>query len=209
MRSISLTFQMFAEGNAEGGRGDSERVGGSRFYINDFQDSLYRIDEFWDLGGATSGTITSSNALLVCPSGPGLLTKRKGFPCGRDAIRPPQDVTLAVNMRLYRAVIGIGGTPRLAPERLTQVRSNIVNHPYVPLVMDVDGESAARSGHSPFYIAPPRPGVDDPYANGRYWMPSDRHEGKTNVAFVGGHVLASSDPASEGWNWDYQAQVGR
>ncbi len=62
---------------------------------------------------------------------------------------------------------------------------------------------------SPFYIAPPRPGADDPYSEGRYWSPSHRHNGKTNVSFVGGHVLSSDDPASEGWNWDYQASVGR
>ncbi len=209
LRSVAMTFQMFVEGNAEGGRGDSDQLGGSRFYINDFQDSQYKIDEFWDLGGATAGMLSSSNALMVCPAGAGELTKRRGFPCGRNAITPPQDVTLAVNMRLYRAVIGIQGTNKLAPERLTQVRSNIINHPYVPLMIDVDGELAARRGLDPFYIAPPRPGVDDPYSDGRYWMPSDRHGGKTNVAFVGGHVLASDDPASEGWNWDYQAQVGR
>ncbi len=209
MRSISLNFQFFAEGNSEAGRGDSEQLGRSRFRVNDFQESLYGIDEFWDLGDRTSGQLSSRSDLMLCSAGPAQLTKRSGHPCGRDSLTPAADVTLAVNMRLHRAVVEFGGMSLLSPVSATNVRTGILNHPYVPLVIDVDGAQAVERGLDPFYIAPPRTGSDDPYADGRYWSPSTRHGGGVNVAFVGGHVLSSKDPASEGWNWGYEANVGR
>ena len=84
-----------------------------------------------------------------------------------------------------------------------------MNHPYVPLAIDVDGQEAERLGIDPFYIAPASPGVDDPYGNNRYWLPSKRHGGKAIVAFVGGHVLTSANPEEERWDWEYQAEAGR
>lgn len=209
MRSVTLAFQFFADGTSEEGQGDSERLGPSRFFVNDFQDDMYRIDEYWDLGEAPTGTLDTASAPMLCPAGPDQLTKRRGFPCGREAVGPVEDVTLAVNMRLYRSVVEVGDMRLLAPVAATRVRSTILNHPYVPLVIDMDGKEASLRGLDPFYIAPGRPGTDDPYSTGRYWMPSDRHDGKTNVAFVGGHVLSSAHPETERWNWDYQAHVGR
>lgn len=208
LRSVALHFQFFAEGNTALGQGDSAALGSGRFHINDFQDSLYRIDEFWDEGASATGELSARNERMLCPAGPPRLEKREGFPCGNQAIGPPTDVTLAVNMRLYRAAIEFAGHSVLAPVNSTRVRSDILNHPYVPLILDVDGEEAAARGIEPFYVAPPRSHQDDAYATGHYWMPSHRHRGRTNVAFVGGHVLSSEYPEKEGWNWGYQADVG-
>lgn len=116
---------------------------------------------------------------------------------------------MALNMRLYRSVINFKDRKFLAPSSSVMVRSNILNHPYVPLLIDVDGQLAKSRNLEPFYTAPPRPNTDDPYTSGNYWMPSDRHGSKTNVAFIGGHVLSSKKPEKEHWNWDYQVKVGR
>lgn len=208
MRSVAFHFQLFADDNTEDGQGDSAALGRNRFHINDFQDSLYGIDEFWDQGASVSGVLDAQDAVMLCPSAARRLSKREGYPCGSESIGPIEDVSLAVNMRLYRAEINIGGSSVLAPVALTNVRANVLNHPYVPLVLDVDGAEAAARGLGPFYAAPPRPDGHGPYADGRYWMPSDRHRGRANVAFVGGHVLSSLEPGEESWNWDYQAGIG-
>jgi prepilin-type N-terminal cleavage/methylation domain-containing protein/prepilin-type processing-associated H-X9-DG protein len=209
MRTMAVEFGLFASGESVDGQGDSEALGGSRFWINDFQDSLYRLDEFWDREEAEVSTISVDDGQALCPAGARRLTKRRGLPCSRKALEPIEDVSLAVNMRLYRAVVDFRGKQVLAPAVSTHVSARILNHPYVPLVMDVDGGRAALQGIDPFYIAPPLPETDDPYSDGRYWLPSARHRGRTIVAFVGGHVLSSPQPEEERWDWAYQAEVGR
>ncbi|MCP4245663.1 MAG: prepilin-type N-terminal cleavage/methylation domain-containing protein [bacterium] len=209
LRSITLKFQLFGDGHTEEGRGDSDGFGPGSFRINDFQESLYHIDEFWDLGATSRGTLRSARELLMCPAGAQKLVKSKGFPCGRESIGPLADVSLAVNMRLYRSVVQVGNNDLLASVNSTRVGADVLSHPYTPLVIDVDAAAVVERGIEPFYIAPPRPDTNDPYSFGRYWMPSDRHGGRTNVGFVGGHVLSSSRPAAEPWSWDYQAHVDR
>ncbi|MCB9849313.1 MAG: type II secretion system protein [Phycisphaerales bacterium] len=209
LRSIVIDFQFFADGTSPLGQGDSEQLGRNRFYINDFQDSMYRLDEYWDQGDKQYGVLDGGDQVMMCPAGAPRMTKRAGLPCGRDSVLPAEDVSLAFNMRLYRSTIEVAGVPLLAPVSLTTVRADILSHPYVPLVMDVNGKHATEHGIEPFYIAPGAPGGSDPYAGDRYWMPSPRHGKLTNVAFVGGHVLASAHPEREAWNWDYSGIVGR
>ncbi|MFQ5489860.1 MAG: prepilin-type N-terminal cleavage/methylation domain-containing protein [Phycisphaerae bacterium] len=209
MRNIAFKFQLFAEGENAEGRGDSDRRGRRSFFVNDFQESLYRIDEFWDKGKSSTGTLTSSEELMLCPAGAPQLDKRRGFPCSSAAIGPPDDISLAVNMRLYRAEIEFMGRRVLAPVASTSVRRDVLSHPYVPLMLDVDGEDALARRVQPFYTAPAVDETPGPYSDGGLWMPSKRHGGRTNVVFVGGHVLTSQDPASEPWDWAYQAHAGR
>ena len=57
MKTVVMEFGFFADGTSAGGRGDSEALGGNRFWINDFQDSLYHLDEFWDQGEESVGTL--------------------------------------------------------------------------------------------------------------------------------------------------------
>jgi len=208
LRTVAFKFQLFAEGENPEGRGDSVRLGWRGFFINDFQDCLYRIDEFWDRPGLSSATLEAKEEVMLCPAGAGQLIKRVGFPCSSAAVGPTEDVSIAVNMRLYRAVVDFMGTPVLAPAAATRVRPDVLHHPYVPLVIDVDGYEAAARGLEPFYTAPPLEEDSGPYADGRYWMSSRRHGGRTNVAFIGEHVLSSERPEHEAWDWQYQAHVG-
>ncbi len=207
LRTVSFRFQLFAEGNVAEGRGESEALGRNRFQIDDFHESLYRIDEFWDLPTSV-GTLERGQSLMLCPAGAARLTKVQGFACGNQAILPGADVSLAFNMRLRRPVISFVGMFVLAPVASARVRSDILSHPYVPLVIDVDGRKAVGSNVEPFYIAPPQPGANNPYSSGLFWHPSYRHAARTNVSFVGGHVLSSRQPAKESWDWYYQAEVG-
>ncbi len=207
MRSAAIQFAEFASGESRDGRGDSERLGKYRFFINDAQDQLYGLDEFWNLPGATA-EIKSGEELMLCPAGKGNLTKQRGLPCGSEALSPSENVTIAFNMRLYRAPVSFRGRNVLAPAATTSVHRGIVNRPYVPVLMDVDGEEAVRRSLDPFYTAPPVE-QDDAYADGRHWMPASRHGNQTNVAFMGGHVLRSANPADEHWDWSYQAEAGR
>ena len=209
MRTVAMEFGLFAEGLNEAGRGDSERLGAGRFWMNDFVEQLYGLDEFWDLGEKAAGTMRNVGEPMLCPAGAVTLSKRRGLPCSTEAIGPAENISLGANMRLFRATVSFKGRDVLAPANGTYVSAQIMQHPYVPLVMDVDGREAAKRGVSPFYTAPPVAGDYGPYSTRRYWMPSDRHHGRMNVAFVGGHVLSSTSPENERWDWGYQAGVGR
>ncbi len=209
LRNITVEFQYFADGTSATGQGDSESLGPNRFHINDFQDQLYRLDEFWDQKDQPTGTLQIGKQITMCPAGSAKrLEKRKGFPCGSQSLSPPAGISIAFNMRLYRGTLNLGSTTVLAPVSVTSVQNSILNRPYVPLVMDVDGDAVAAKGADPFYIAPSIQSPGDPFDADRFWMPSKRHSGQTNVAFVGGHVLSSTKPETEVWNWSYAAQVG-
>ncbi len=208
MRSTVVNFILFADGLSETGQGDSEKLGPKYFRMGDFQESVYGIDEFWDVGALPAASL-GTNHVLACPSNPGVLTKRKGFPCGKKSLQPVSEVSVAFNMRLHRAPMEVRGKQLLAPVALTRVPSNVIERPYVPVLFDVDSKRAVGKGVEPFYAAPPLVDEADAYQSGRYWSPSTRHNGKTNVAFIGGHVLSSSAPKKERWNWRYHAKAGR
>jgi prepilin-type processing-associated H-X9-DG protein len=207
LRTVVSEFSAFAEGTHPLGRGESESLGSARFKINDFQDLLYRIDEFWEQGPANTAGLSSQSDLMMCPAGAPSLERRQGFPCGREALGPVSDVSLALNMRLYRPVVNFHGKSVLAPTAAASVAARVLQHPTVPLVIDVDARALTIHGLDPFYIAPPNRNVEDPYSSGRFWAPSRRHGKTVNVGFVGGHVLASPEPAAERWNWAYQAET--
>jgi len=209
MRSAVMQFAEFASGESAMGRGDSEALGKYRFYINDVQDQLYGLDEFWNGGDADTAELISGSELMLCPAVASNLTKHRGVPCDNNALSPAEDVSIAFNMRLYRASVRIKDSDYLAPTRATTVHREIVNRPYVPILIDVDGKLAQAREVEPFYTAPPLHDGEDAYSSGRYWMPSKRHGGQTNVAFMGGHVLRSEKPADELWDWSYQAEAGR
>jgi len=207
-KSIARDFLLFADGVTTTGRGDSEKLGPGRFRIDDFQEMLYGIDEFWDLPEQTTGRLTVKNCVMMCPAGASALEKRRGASCGTDAIGSAKDVSLAFNLRLRRGSVRLPSRVALAPVASTYVRGTIQDHPSVPLIIDVDGAEAVRRRIDPFYIAPPIEDRSDALQDGRYWMPSARHRGKVNVGFVGGHVLASARPEWESWDWGYEADVG-
>lgn len=209
IRNVVSDFNAFVDGTHPLGRGESENLGQGRFKINDFQDLLYRLDEYWDQGAARTATLSSDRDAMLCPSGAAKLTRRVGRPCGREALTPVPDVSIALNMRLYRPVVNFRGKNILAPTASALVSPRILDHPYLPLAIDVDGAKMVERGVDPFYVAPRLADVDDPYATGRYWVQSARHGRTVNVGFVGGHVLSSQHPDQERWDWSYQAESRR
>lgn len=210
LRNTTFQFRLFVEGEREDGRGDSdERYGptSGRFQIDDFQESLYGVAEFWDLGNPSTVPLASDHAMR-CPASGSDLTRVGRQLDLRDAITPAENVSVALNMRLLQAVVEFQGQMRLAPVASCSLSARVLEHPYAPLAIDVDGVAAMRKVGNPFYIAPPIPNVpEDDYTSGAYWSPAHRHHGQTVVGFVGGHVLRSPTPEREPWDWAYQAEV--
>jgi prepilin-type N-terminal cleavage/methylation domain-containing protein/prepilin-type processing-associated H-X9-DG protein len=211
LRTAGFEFQLFVDGHTKKGRGDSDndpQLRGSRFRINDFQEHLYHIAEFWDRGDFAAVDLQPGHEIMLCPSAPGSLTAIQNQPCSPSGLEPLEDVSMAVNMRLQQTVIPFGSGFRLSPAPATSLRFDILLHPYVPLILDVDGRDMVQRHLEPFYIAPPVPEEGDgPYASGRYWAPGRRHSAGSNILFVGGHVLSSAHPATEPWDWSFHADV--
>lgn len=170
--SVAFKLQLFAEGTNPEGRGDSERLGRRGFAIDDSQEHLYRLAEFWDQPDSAAAVLEAGSEPMLCPAGATKLIRRRGFPCGNEAVGPPEDITLAVNMRPYRPAVEHRGGRVLAPVAAVYVPASILNFPNVPLLIDVDGEPAVSRHLEPFYQAPAVEGENDPYAGGRFWMPS-------------------------------------
>lgn len=206
-RAIAFDFAVFADEGLAANRGDDRRDLGSRFRLETFQESQYRIDEFWGWPGQTRVTIPDSKGHdpMRCPEVREPLVFRANAPCSGGGITPPRGISYTFNGRLNRVEKMIGGRLRSRPVTLT---SDIVNHAMVPLMWDLDGEEAERRGiFAPVFSAP---ALDSPqlYQGNRLWFPSDRHNGATNVAFLDGHVESSRDPAGEStWRWDYTPPV--
>ncbi len=194
MRQVAFDFRIFADDFAVRTRGDSERLGPRFFFIEDFQESIYRVDEFWDAPEAVRATYDSQRQVMMCPEAGEVLRKRANRPCSNGAVYPFASVSMGFNRRLHRA----------GPHMRTRVLSSkILEHPDVPLVMDVDGAAADLSGRVPYYIAPSL-NIGDGYDDGSFWFPSYRHGGSLNVAFVGGHVVSVKNPLqANGWRWNY------
>jgi len=204
LKTVAFEFFQFADPVGYVNRGDSDALDLRGFKIEDFQERVYRISEFWDAGAQTQVDYKSDEQPLLCAAGPQKLTRRKGLPCQNNAVSPPENVSVGFNMRLDKMSQQVGGVWVLKNVRLTK---RILEHPSVPLAFDVDGRSAAESGRLPHYSAPPAgdPGI---YGNGQFWFPSSRHGGQTNACFVGGHVLSSRNPETDaGWDWKYQHPV--
>lgn len=200
-RNLTFEFQLFALNENETGRGNSEgSPSKSRFQIEDFQESQYGVSEFWQTPFVASEVIDPNNP-MICPSAPDELRRQKGFPCN-DAIAPKVNVTVGLNLRLYRAVI----EDKLAPPSACHLSARALEHPYAPLTIEVDAFEAERKGVDPFYIAPPLKDKKGPLAPGQYWFPGKRHGGATIVGFIGGHVLVSRNSQDEPWDWPYQAE---
>jgi prepilin-type N-terminal cleavage/methylation domain-containing protein len=200
LKSISFEFLRFADDFSPPFRGDSHTEGGKRFYVQDFQERLYGISEFWNATPLAQAAYNPTEQLLMCPAGPQQLQRQAGLPCDQYAVTPVGNVSIGFNMRLYRASVNIDGRAILKPVPLAM---RLLQHPSVPLAFDVDGAAAAERGILPYYSAPP---VGDPgrYGTGLFWFPSLRH-GTVNACFVGGHVLSSPRPERQsGWDWSYQ-----
>ncbi len=207
LRSVATEFSVFADAGNNVNRGQSDNGGTDRFEIEDFQESIYRVAEFWPGGDLERQSLSDSSLTMVCPSGPArALTRRAGIPCSEGAVGPAAGISVGFNMRLHRRSTDIDGVQYLRTARLSP---KILAFPDVPLVFDVGGEAADLAGHTPYYSAPAvmDDKVADAYESGNHWFPALRHRNKMNVAFVGGHVLSSANVTAEPlWRWSYQPE---
>jgi len=203
-RSVTMEFSLFADPGSGINRGNSESLGPKVFRLDDFQESIYRIAEFWDgPASAVPRSITANAQPLMCPSGPTQLEKRWQVPCDAGAVGPARNVSVGFNMRLRQKNRIINGQAYAVNAFLTD---KTLQFPDTPLLFDVDGGVAQQQGLFPYYSAPPLGGTpaNDVFSSGRFWFPAARHRGRVNVGFVGGHVLSSASPLEESWwRWDY------
>ena len=204
LRTVTQAFIQFATDSSGISRGDSDANSDRLFRLEDFQESIYKIDEFWDAGDTDRVVYSAPLPPLICPAATGRLERRSGMPCSSGAIGPQRNVSTGFNRRLDTKTRYIGalavGTRALLGEKILQF-------PDVPLVFDVDGAVAATRGVTPYYSAPvlPPSATPDIYSNGKFWFPSFRHRGSMSIGFVGGHVQSSRQPTNEPWwRWDYQ-----
>ncbi|MFQ5500741.1 MAG: type II secretion system protein [Phycisphaerae bacterium] len=206
LRAVTTEFTFFADESGGARRGNSEKLGPNRFRIEDFQESIYKIDEFWDSPSLAVTVMKSAEQPMMCPAVSSRLERRANIPCSSGAVGPARNVSIAFNKRLETKTFYYNGNPFPAVAILTP---NILHHPNVPLIIDVDGQAADDNGKRPYYTAPPI--LDDKeidiYESGNFWFPSFRHGNSLSVGFVGGHVLSSSDPTREPWwRWSFQPE---
>ena len=201
LKTVAFEFTLFADDYSRVGRSDSDGDSARGFRIEDFQERLYGVDEFWDLRGQSDARLNPAKQPLMCPAGPRVLRRVAGAKCSDNAVGPASNVSTGFNLRLHQSPEMVVNDPANSSLLLT---SRILEQPRVPLVFDVDGAAAARHGVVPFYSAPQLFDLTA-YPGDRFWFPALRHGGKLNAAFVGGYVLASRQPNRDSaWDWRHQ-----
>jgi prepilin-type N-terminal cleavage/methylation domain-containing protein/prepilin-type processing-associated H-X9-DG protein len=202
LREVVFAFRLFADNYSKGSRGDSDLRTDGRFMIEDFQENMYRISEFWDAPGVSNVELEPQRELMLCPAGRSGLRKVANLPCSDGAVLPKPAVSIAFNMRLHKGSLLVAGNYVPVPVALSEaVLSERLGN--LPLVFDIDGVAgAAAPPPAPYYSAPPLPSPDF-YSSGTYWFPSTRHRGQMNAGFVDGHVDATSRPLDNAWAWHY------
>jgi len=206
--TVVRRFTLFADEYSQPFRGDdSARLPAGRFFLEDFQQSIYEVDEFFTRDFPPIGSIPydPDDQPLICPAGPQNLL-REAHLQGQAVVRPRANVSVAMNARLHQGPVLIKDRWVLQSVKLD---SQVLNHATTPLVFDVDGRVAADEyDRPPFFSAPAGDNPDEPYGSGEFWFPSFRHKDMMHVGFVGGHVGSSSSPTEEpGWDWGYQPPV--
>ncbi len=203
LRSVAFDFTIFADDLLHGDRGDDSRdLPRGAFRLETFQNSQYNVNEFWAWPDQSEVQMPDSrgNDPMRCPEVHGTVTLRRNVPCSQGAIDPPQSISFGFNIRLHRPEVLLNGQPAV-PQ--VQLRSSILQAGQVPLVWDVDGETATARGQYPVYSGPSLGSVA--YPGDILWYPALRHNGEANFAFVDGHVAPSRRPLREpGWLWGYQ-----
>ena len=93
LKTVTFEFLPFAdESFGYVNRGESERLRGG-FDIDDFQESIYKIDEYWDAGDNEVAGFDATEQPLICAAASQALKRTQGQPC-TDAIGPRKDVSI-------------------------------------------------------------------------------------------------------------------
>lgn len=237
LRQIAFDFQRVAEDPAPLRRWDRDHADLSGFGLTSFIDKIYAAGEYFQ--PAVPGESESvkeyyrGQEIFLCPAGPSrirVMGGRRVLEPGDPAIMYPEDVSYGFNARLRKV---FRRTQEDGPwvERYVKLSLNMYSWPNAPktaLVFDVDARAAAKAESSPHLIAPAieppepgnpggssfgyQPGEDaSGLIHGRKWFPSQRHQGKTNVALLDGSVRSIKDllADSERINWNDAIYPGR
>ena len=202
LRSVSFDFTIFSDSTLHGSRGDDV---GSTFRLETFQESQYRIDEFWNRPGSTFNGTVRDLGVMACAEVSGDIIMRSDTPCRSGAVQPARNVSYAFNLQMDRPEVFLDGVwttrqIRLSDRTLQEPRSE-----RIPLLWDIDGAVASQRQVTPHYsAAPSAPGR--PYSDGTMWFPSLRHGGRMQVAALDGSVRETASPLTDsfGWRWDFQ-----
>jgi len=201
MRSVAFDFQAFLSPEIPMNRGNDEgdpTLGRDHYWLETFQETQYRIDEFWDRAGSNFRGSVNDLGVMACPEVAGDIQLRSGKTCRGGSVSPPRNVSYSMNLRLDHSEVKIGNMWGTQHARLSD---NLFNKQLIPLIWDIDGIIPEKRLITPHYSAPP--GVaGTPYSSGNEWFPSESRHGKLQVAFTSGEVLTSSDPLNEAtWGW--------
>jgi prepilin-type N-terminal cleavage/methylation domain-containing protein/prepilin-type processing-associated H-X9-DG protein len=214
-KTIAAEFFHFADDNSSVYRGPGVQPGG-KWPISNFVDSLYGIGDFSKNKATPGDTYDPSKQPMICPSEFKTLTRARDpggntLSCSayKAAFVDWSSISTGTNYRLHKK-------PRLISGSLyipwpAELNSRVLDKIMAPIAFDVDGEAAATQNTN---AGPLFGTVDLNEIHGRTdpaekvykgkWHGALRHNKRMNVAFVGGHVLSSSDPENEsGWKWAY------
>jgi len=202
LRSVSFDFTIFADSTLHGRRGDDT---GKTFRLESFQESQYRIDEFWNRSGTTFNGSVRDLGVMACAEVSGEIIMRSDTPCRSGAVQPARNISYAFNLQMDRPEVFNDGMWTTLPVRLSDRILQEPRSDRIPLVWDIDGAVAASRQVTPHYsAAPSEPGL--PYSDGTMWFPSLRHGGRMEVAAIDGSVRDTASPLADsfGWRWDFQ-----
>lgn len=201
LRSVSFDFNIFADATLHGNRGKDS---GSTFRLETFQESQYRIDEFWSWSGPTFNGSVRDLGVMACSEVAGDVILRSQTPCRSGAVQPARNVSYAFNLQMDRPEMFMDGFWTTQPVRLSDRILQTARADQIPLLWDVDGAVAFERGVTPHYsAAPSEPGR--PYGDGTMWFPSLRHGGRMQIAALDGSVRETAAPLEDdhGWQWQF------
>lgn len=205
LRTAAFDFSIFADEGLHGSRGNDEiELTGGAFRIETFQESQYGVDEFWRWGSAVTANLpdATGNDPLRCASVKQRLSLVKNTPCSQGAITPAAGISFGFNERLHlKEIVTPKGT---SVAKQVTLKTQLLESEQVPLLWDVDGSLADGKGATPVFSAPSLASTGY-FADDARWYPSLRHDGKMNVAFIGGHVMSTPKPLEEPtWQWGFE-----
>ncbi len=228
LRQIAFEFQRVAEDPGPLKRWDPDHADLSGFGLTSFIDKVYAAGKYFrPADPGESGSVKEyyrGQEIFLCPAGPSRIRVtggRRVLEPNDSAIMYPEDVSYGFNARL-RKIFRFSQEEGRWVGRYVRLSLNTYNWPNAPktaLVFDVDARAAVKAESDPHLIAPAnepiidnqgdpsfgyQPGdISSGLIHGRKWFPSQRHQGKTNVALLDGSVRSVKDllADSEHINW--------
>lgn len=209
LRQIAIDFQMNSQSPEELKRWNQELAARGGFGLTSFIDKVYEAGKYFRGRDPDNDSevreYVRGEKVFMCSAGPGRLRvqeNRMVLGSGPRAILDPRGVSYGFNARLYKVFRHVSDADGWQ-HRYVTLTPNIFNRPRAPktaLVFDVDAGLAHKAGVSPHLVAPPiEPGGGyraqpmSALVDGMQWFPSQRHQGKTNIALLDGSVLSERD----------------